>query len=84
MKLESLRPGITVYAVVGLIQGGRTKVTKPRPLAIHIVKLDLVKRQVKASWNGLPARWFSEHAVTHWHRRQPLPRSRRLSGVIKF
>lgn len=60
MKLEKLKEGMTVY---------RWARERPRGMGswpVYIVEVDLVGRRVLASWNGNPARWFSERHAVKW------------------
>lgn len=64
MKLEKLKPGMTVY------RWGRdgTILRQMGSWPVLIIEVDLVKRRVLASWNGNPARWVPERHAVKWRR----------------
>jgi hypothetical protein len=71
MKIESLKPGMTVYDV-GRTKMGNTTISTVSVWRVHIVSVDLEKRTVEASWNGNTAKTFRERSWSKWRAKEPL------------
>jgi len=71
MKLEKLKPGMTVYDV-GKRKMGNTTLRTVMVWPVKIHEVDLQKREVIASWNCNPSRTFSERAAGKWKKDPPL------------
>lgn len=71
MKLEKLKPGMTVYDV-GRQRMGNTTMRTVAVWGVFIRSVDLEKRTVVASWNSNPDRTFSARAASKWKAVRPM------------
>ena len=71
MSPEDLRPGLIVWAIWSMIQGGRTRIRYPRPIPVEILDVDMTGRRINVRWNANPPRWLDINAATGWRKRKP-------------
>lgn len=72
MKLESLKPGMTVYDVrkktgLSVFRGGGAYNVWP----VFVKEVSLEKREALVSWNGNKPRWVSERTVSKYRLKNP-------------
>ena len=70
MKLEALKPGMTVYSV-GRQKMGNTTVSTTVILRFTIVAIDAENRRVMAKNYG-DSRWYSERRWSKWRLKEPI------------
>lgn len=70
MKIESLQPGMTVYAVHSY-RMGNTTLRSVGVWPVRIVSVDADAGTVEAIWNGNPAKKFFQHSWSKWRAKEP-------------
>lgn len=71
MKIQNLKPGMTVYDVGTQVMGN----TRIRTVSVWSVKIEAVDEAlgtVTASWNGNRLRVFTERAWKKWRLKEPM------------
>lgn len=71
MKITTLKPGMTVYAV-GRQKMGNTTLTTVAVWTVRIVEVDETSNIVIASWNGNAPSKFREGDWSKWRLQRPL------------
>lgn len=70
MKIEKLKPGMTVYDVHAYTMGN-TKIRSLGVWPIRIISIDLAVKRVTASWNSNSPRTYGVHEIAKWKETQP-------------
>jgi len=65
MKLENMTAGMTLWDQRRVKRGCHAELAT---WVVRVLEIDLVKRQVRVSWNNNPARWVSERHVTRYRK----------------
>jgi hypothetical protein len=71
MKLEKLKPGMTVYDVHSY-KMGNTSLRTVGVWNVCIIEVDLDRRSVLASWNGNEPKRYPENMASKWRASKPL------------
>lgn len=71
MKIEKLQPDMIVYDV-GKHKMGNTNISTVAVWPVHIIKVDLEKKTVLASWNTNQPRKFYERSIKKWRATKPV------------
>lgn len=71
MKIEKIKPGMTLYDV-GRTKMGNTNISTVRIWTVSVISVDLEKRSVRASWNGNLPRDFFEYSWRKWRLKEPM------------
>lgn len=71
MKIENMKPGMTVYDV-HRHKMGNTTMSTVGVWPVKIVSVDMENRAVTASWNWNAPRVYFEREATKWRERKPL------------
>lgn len=66
IKFEKIQPGMTLYDRHSHRMGNTTMKTIGE-WPVRIISVDAEKRGAMASWNGNPARWYSERDLRKLH-----------------
>ena len=71
MKIEKLKPGMTVYSV-SRQKMGNTTLSTVCVWPVRVVSVDLENMTVEASWNSNKPRSFSRAIWSKWREKPPL------------
>jgi len=71
MKIENLKPGMTVYDVRSH-KMGNTTLRSMGVWSVKIISIDLEKQSVECSWNGNAPRKVYRNTWSKWKAKQPL------------
>lgn len=71
MKIEKLKPGMTVYSVTRR-KMGNTNISTVSLYLVLIVHVDGEKGTVLASWNNNPVREYHKNTWSKWRIKPPL------------
>lgn len=70
MKIENLKPGQVVYNI-GRHKMGNTSISTVFVWAVNIIKVDIERRVVTASWNSNKAKEYHEYSWSKWRVKKP-------------
>ena len=70
MKIEKLKPGMTVYDA-HKYKMGNTNISTVGIWTVYIIQVDHEKRTVTASWNSNPQKTYYERDWSKWRIKRP-------------
>lgn len=70
MKIEDLKPGMTVYSL-SHNKMGNTEINTISVYPVKIIDVDLDSKTVVASWNGNPPQKFFKLSIRSWRIKEP-------------